>query len=198
MLETADTRAVRREATRERILKAAWRLARKEGLTGFSLRDVAKVVGMRAPSLYSYFDSKHAIYDAMFAQGNRELLAEVTEQTDAGDFVANFRDGAKRFFRFATSDPVRHQLMMTRAIPGFEPSRESYEIARQALGRVEKTFTDAGINDPRAIDMWTAVSGGLVNQQMANDPGGDRWERLLDDAVDMFLRYVGYEEKGQK
>ena len=29
---------------------------------------------MRAQSLYSYFPSKHAIYDAMFAQGNRELL----------------------------------------------------------------------------------------------------------------------------
>jgi AcrR family transcriptional regulator len=29
---------------------------------------------MAAPSLYSYFGSKEAIYDAMFAQGYREFL----------------------------------------------------------------------------------------------------------------------------
>ena len=29
---------------------------------------------MRQPSLYEYFDSKHALYDAMFADGNRQLL----------------------------------------------------------------------------------------------------------------------------
>ena len=30
---------------------------------------------MQAPSLYSYFASKDAIYDAMFAAGQRELAA---------------------------------------------------------------------------------------------------------------------------
>ena len=37
-------------------------------------------VGMRAPSLYSYFDSKHAIYDAMFLQGNLDLLARYVQR----------------------------------------------------------------------------------------------------------------------
>ena len=32
---------------------------------------------MRQPSLYEYFDSKHALYDAMFADGNRQLLARL-------------------------------------------------------------------------------------------------------------------------
>ena len=35
------------------------------------LRDLAAMVGLRQPSLYAYFDSKHALYDAMFAEGNR-------------------------------------------------------------------------------------------------------------------------------
>jgi hypothetical protein len=32
---------------------------------------------------------------------------------------------------------------------------------------------------------------GLTDQQLSNDPGGDRWARLLDEAVDMFLAHLG-------
>lgn len=192
---TADTRAARREAKRERILEAAWRLARRDGITGFSLRDLAKAVGMRAPSLYSYFDSKLALYDAMFAQANRELLAEMDDGPD-GDFEETLRDQSRRFFRFSTADPARHQLLFQNAVPGFEPSPESYALAVEALDRARRAFAEAGLTD-EALDMWTAIVSGLVNQQLANDPGGDRWERLLDDAVDMFLDHVGYERKGR-
>jgi hypothetical protein len=37
------------------------------------------------------------------------------------------------------------------------------------------------------VDLWTAVATGLVSQQLANDPGGDRWVRLIDRAVAMLL-----------
>lgn len=30
---------------------------------------------------------------------------------------------------------------------------------------------------------------GLVDQQISNDPGGDRWTRLIDDVVAMFLAH---------
>ena len=85
MLEqpTRNRRTERREATKAEILDAAWALARTHGLAALSLRDVARAVGMQAPSLYSYFDSKHAIYDAMFAEGITEFVrrAETIEPT---------------------------------------------------------------------------------------------------------------------
>lgn len=192
---TTDTRAARREAKRERILEAAWRLARRDGIAGLSLRDLAKTVGMRAPSLYSYFDSKLALYDAMFAQANRELLEELDVDTD-GDFEALLRDRARRFFRFATADPARAQLLFQNAIPDFEPSPDSYALAVEVLGEGRQAFAEAGLSE-KALDLFTAIIAGLVNQQLANDPGGDRWGRLLDDAVDMFLDHVGYERKGR-
>ena len=75
-----DRRAERRDSTRAEILEAAWELCRTQGLAGLSLRDVARKIGMRPPSLYWYFDSKQAIYDAMFAQGNRQLLERLAQQ----------------------------------------------------------------------------------------------------------------------
>src|SRR3954454_14071753 len=56
-----DRKSRRRDQTRREILDAAWEVAREQGLTALTLRDVADRVGMRAPSLYSHFDSKHAI-----------------------------------------------------------------------------------------------------------------------------------------
>ena len=72
---TVNKVAQRRETKIASIVEAAWGLAGKDGIQMLSLHALAKEVGMRQPSLYAYFDSKNALYDAMFADGNRELLA---------------------------------------------------------------------------------------------------------------------------
>jgi hypothetical protein len=46
-----------------------------------------------------------------------------------------------------------------------------------------------GVSDAAHWDIWTALMTGLVDQQIANDPGGDRWSRLLDEVVTMFLSH---------
>ena len=62
------------------------------------------------------------------------------------------------------------------------------ETALCLLTAAQKAFAEIGITDPSALDMWTALLSGLITQQASNDPGGNRWGRLLDDAVDMFAR----------
>src|SRR5262245_5236870 len=120
---------------RAEILEAAWALAREHGLAGLSLRDVAARIGVRPPSLYWYFDSKPAIYDAMFAAGNRALLARLDAEEWPSEPRAVLRRAATLFVEFAVEDPARAQLLFQRTIPGFEPSPESYALAVEALGR---------------------------------------------------------------
>ena len=48
-----------------------------------------------------------------------------------------------------------------------------------------------GVADAADLDLWTAVIGGFVDQQLANDPGGDRWRRQLPRVVDMYCDEVG-------
>ena len=185
-----DRRTVRREATKAEILDAAWALVREQGLGALSLRDLAARVGMRAPSLYQYFPSKHAIYDAMFAQGTRQALDAVGDPVATSDVRAVLRDNARRMFEFTTGDPVRAQLLFQRPIPGFEPSPEAYAPAVEMHARVSALMAQLGITDPDAMDLWTALIAGLTDQQLANDPGGTRWARLVDRSVDMFIAHV--------
>ncbi len=190
---TAEALERRRSRTRDEILEAAWGLCREHGLAQLSLRDLAARVGMRAPSLYSYFDSKDAIYDAMFAQGQRQFTAAVGVEldVDARGGREAFRRAARGFFAFCTADPVRYQLLFQRILPTFVPSEASYALAVAHLERAGEAMRAAGVTEPRHLDLWTALLTGLVDQQISNDPGGDRWERLLDEAVDLFCDHVG-------
>jgi AcrR family transcriptional regulator len=187
---TRDRRTERREATRGEILEAAWALMRDHGVAGLSLRDLGQKVGMRAQSLYSYFDSKEAIYDALFAEGCRECLERLQRVERTGDPRADFRAGSRAFVDFCLEDHARYQLLFQRTIPGFEPSPEAYEPAVELLEASRQVLVDAGGTDPRDLDLSTALSSGLVDQQISNDPGGDRWYRLLDDALDMFFAHI--------
>ena len=184
-----DTRAIRREATRERVLQAAWALARRDGLAAITLREVARLVGMRAPSLYTYFPAKNAMYDAMYAQAARQLAATLARRPHASDPRQTLRGRMRLFTEFCVADPVRYQLLLERPIPGFEPAPESFQITVDALAATRADLEAAGVHGEPAVDMFRALITGLVSLQIANDPGGNRWTRLQDDAFDMFVAH---------
>jgi AcrR family transcriptional regulator len=194
-----DRRADRHTATQREILDAAWDLVRADGLGSLAMRDLGVRVGMRAQSLYVYFPSKYAIYDAMFAAGNHELLHRLTELAPARDPVERLRRSLRVFLDFCVEDPVRYQLLFQRTIPGFEPSPESYAPAVDVLDHVRPLLRECGITDARAFDAWTGVTAGLAAQQNANEPGGDRWTGLADEVADMFLaHYRPAKHKGKR
>ena len=178
----------RRAATRREILEAAWSLAREVGLANLTLRDIAQRVGMQPPSLYSHFDSKNAIYDAMFGQAWEEYeargLADLERLPDHPRRA--IKQIARVWFDYAVADLARHQLMNQRTIPGFAPSPESYAPAVRVLDHGVETLARLGVADRAHFDIWLALLGGLVDQQLANDPGGDRFSRLLEPAIDMW------------
>jgi AcrR family transcriptional regulator len=186
--------AVRRKRTEDEIVAAAWDLVHEHGLTSLSMRELGDRVGMKAQSLYSYFASKNDIYDAMFREGQiafADATAKVADDLGRdASAEAELRLAAHRFFDFCTSDPARYQLMFQRVIPDFVPSSETYSLAVESLERARNRIRAAGLDADHDLDLWTALLSGLVDQQLANDPGGTRWKRLIDDAVDMFFEFA--------
>ena len=185
----SDWREARRRSARRAIVDAAWALVHEEGLSGLSLRDLARRAGITMPTVYAYFDSKHAIYDAMFGRAATEFAERMTQPFDEADPSALLVSSVRRFVEFCTSDVPRYQLLFQRTIPDFEPSAESYSPAVRALDTARQCLTLNGIKQPKYLDLWTALLSGLVDQQVSNDPGGDRWTRLIGEAVTMFLAH---------
>jgi AcrR family transcriptional regulator len=179
--------AQRREAKMASIIEAAWRLAREQGVGSVSLHALAREVGMRQPSLYEYFDSKHALFDAMFADGNRQLLARLEALRLPRDPRAALKKYINTFVAFAVEDDARNSLLFLRTIPGFTPSPESYALAERALGGVVTLLDAAGVTRQDDIDCIVAMTAGLIEAQMSNDPGGTRWIRHVDRLVDLLV-----------
>jgi AcrR family transcriptional regulator len=183
-------RARRRQATIDEVLAAAREIAREHGLTSISMRDLGARVGLHASSLYQYFPSKDAIYDALFAQGHRELHAWMAGFDRTGRPVDVFKRGSRRFAEFCLEDEVRYQLLFQRTIPGFAPSEASMKLAWESYGDLVAALADAGVTEQSDIDLWTSIQMGLTGQQWANDPGGRRFVDHIEPAVDMFLAHV--------
>ena len=72
-------------------------------------------------------------------------------------------------------------------IPGFEPSAESYAVAQEVLSRIVSVMNAAGVTDRGDIDCLVAMTAGLIEAQLSNEPGGDRWLRHLDHMTDVLV-----------
>ena len=185
-----DRRRVRHEATKQEIVDVAWKMVRADGLNSLSLRALANAVDMEPQSLYTYFASKHAVYDRLFADANEELLRRLEQIEGNEDPSELLRVIARLFIMFAVEDHARYELLFLRTIPGFEPSPDSYAGAVQVFTQGRSILRAAGLSSDADFDLWTALVAGLASQQLANDPGGDRYVSLVDNAVAMFAAHV--------
>src|SRR4051794_32739041 len=202
-----DRRHRRRLETIEEVLDHAVEIMAEEGVGGLSLGEIARRMGIRPPSLYVYFPSKNALYDALFARGWRELLATVTAHDDAhpqdDDFAAAILAYGREFVRWSVEHPAYAQLLFWRPVPGFRPSAEAYAAAVElyqrgldrltAMQRAGLLRRDVDVDDVQRD--WTVLIAGVVSQQLANAPDqtfdDGRFTTALPDLVAMFAAHYG-------
>ena len=186
---SATSVAGRRSQRRGQILAAAWDIAAESGLAAVSLHEVARRVGIRQPSLYGYVSSKLDLYDAMFAQAYEQLLGRLDSSAPSGTAREQLLRLSRVVLEFAVENPSRQQLIFQRTIPGFEPSAASYALAKRLVDRSVSLLSALGADSPAHLEVYTSLVAGLGAQQIANDPGGDRFTRHLEAVLDMFLSH---------
>ncbi len=85
--------------TRDRVLQVAQALFAERGYRGTSLRDIAKRIGIKAPSLLHHFPSKQQLYLAVL-----DKMFESLE--DAANAIAWGRESRKERMRQAVADTI--------------------------------------------------------------------------------------------
>jgi AcrR family transcriptional regulator len=205
-----DRRARRRQQTIDEILTVAIQVMAEEGVAGLSLSEVARRMGIQPPSLYKYFPSKLALYDALFQRGARESLAvyrAAAAQAEPG--WAALVAGTEAIMRLGLDHQVVAQLLNWRPVPGFEPSPEAFapsiEFVQEARRLLQVAVDRGELHPDAASEEGTALLSvlvtGVISQQLANQPQASweqgRFTRLTPRVLELF-RCAYPPERGER
>jgi len=210
-----DRRQRRRQESIEEILDVALELMAEQGVAGLSLGEVARQLGIRPPSLYVYFASKNALYDAAFARGAKEIYDLYLDASQQVIATAQSADEAllrmgSIFIRWAIDHPVYAQLLFWRPVPGFEPTPEAYQpaVALMELGAElftamqDRRWLRSGVAADDLLRDWTIVISGIISQQLSNEPEVDftsgRFTAALPSIVTMYVAANGVTTPARK
>lgn len=202
-----DRRRRRRQETMEEVLDHAAEIMAEQGVAGLSVGEVARRMGIRPPSLYGYFPSKNALYDALFERGARRVLEHMREPLDRDVHGRSLHEllleAAGTFVGWSLENPAYTQLLFWRPVPGFTPSALAYapavELVQMSHSRLaflqelELIRADADIGHVHRS--FTVLTAGVVSQQLSNAPGeglaAGHFTAALPDLVAMFAHHYG-------
>jgi len=197
-----DRRARRRDATIDEALAHAVAIMGERGVGGLTISEMARRMQIRGPSLYKYFPSLHAVYDALFGRAQAASAAAVQAAiADLPRGAARIRAAARAIVRWCVANPALAQLLYWRPVPGFEPSPATFAASVEEMRQARAEFAEAvrrgelspGADSDAALRLYTVVISGIVSQQLANQPGADYadglFTTLMDEAVEMFFAH---------
>ncbi|MEO7981692.1 MAG: TetR/AcrR family transcriptional regulator, partial [Sporichthyaceae bacterium] len=188
------------------VLDHAAEIMAEQGVAGLSVGEVARRMGIRPPSLYVYFSSKNALYDALFERGARMILGRFDAESadvEGRSLAQLLLRTAETFVGWSIEHPAYTQLLFWRPVPGFTPSAEAYAPAVELVQRSHDWFADlqqrglvrADADVDHVLRDWTVLTAGVVSQQMSNAPGDTlatgRFTAALPGLVTMFARHYG-------
>lgn len=175
-----DRRGRRRRETIDEILAIADDVMTEEGVNGLSLSEIARRLGVKPPSIYKYFDSLMAIYDALFGRGQQAHLDAVrTAMARAEPGIEALAAGVDASGRWCLANPATAQLLFWRPVPGFEPTPEAMAPSVEMVGLQRRALADAaaagqlgpGADSDEALWVTSVLVSGVIGQALANEPG---------------------------
>jgi AcrR family transcriptional regulator len=154
---------------REKILACACDLYLTDGLDGFSMRKLARSLGVTAPALYRHYESKERVLLDVVGEGYRQLIQYLHRALEGRTAEERFRIAGEGYLEFALNHPRYYEVLFM-GVELLRVDEVPEEISAQgcAVGqfwndRVRECI-EAGLlreGDPEAIGMslWSHAHG---------------------------------------
>ena len=135
--------------TKQEILKASLELFSVQGFEATSISQIADAVGIRKASLYSHFDSKQAILDAIVKQvlqqyGEHSIFARENWEKDAGNLPLTADEAVRMIqgqLRYILHDPAISRARKMLVIEQFQNPELAKLQTKQNYSDVLGCFT---------------------------------------------------------
>jgi len=151
------------------LIKAGVEILARDGLSGLSLRKVAKQTGVSHAAPYSHFADKQALIAAISTEGFKQLFIQIkavftTYQDDPENLLI---ETAWTYLQFALNEPDRFKLMFSSVLEKEKEYPDFVDISqnnfRQLVEIVElcqqAKVLKEGESDLIALSIWGTVHG---------------------------------------
>lgn len=155
----ADRKEREKQARRAQIITAARRIAEQEGWASVTIRRLSDEISYSQPVLYSHFESRDAILDAVAIEGFQEIglvLEKARKPSKRGNTIEAV---ANAYLEFAATSPALYDVMFSfRLSVPFDEAATPPEL-RFAFSQLMQLFQ--GQNSPEILSelFWASLHG---------------------------------------
>ena len=182
--------------TKEKILFAASKLFLKGGTSALSVRSIAREANVSTIGIYSYFQGKQGILDALYIEGFEMVLAA----TQVPDGITDPKEGAmyaaRGYINTAFEFQGHYRLIFGESDTGYQPSAEAKKAGENAFLNIMKVVShllpinvSASQQQEAAMQVWSLVHGYvcLKHHAIADVIDASKWEGLILNAVSLHI-----------
>lgn len=182
------------------VLEASVQLIAEQGLSGLSMREVARRAGVSHQAPYHYFDDKESIVAALVARGFTQLADRMEATARAkGSITQRLAKTGREYVTFALEQPVYFRLMFRPELAKLDRFPDAVEAGGRAFAVLQGLIEEkcAGQRVPAArreamVSMhWGMVHGlssllldGALGQRFASP---QERERHIAQVLELFI-----------
>jgi AcrR family transcriptional regulator len=195
----------------ERILEAALDIIIQEGFPALTMRRIASRIGMTAPNIYNYYQSKDELYISLVIKGFEMLHRELVSVYDAHENPVERGEAlARAYINFGLKHSSYYDIMFTYPTPKYDDYvgtpleklseveyRISMDIVTLAQNAVKSLMNKELANDDQKVQMyfiaaWSMLHGmvSLCNSKVVRYTMKDTeamYEKLITEFLQLLL-----------
>jgi len=181
-------------SSRSKILAAASELFLEGGASALSVRAIAKRAGLSTIGIYSHFQGKQGILDALYIEGFNYVYDAMDVTLSETVTLDDVLQASAGYLRVAIEHEAHYRLIFGEGDAGYQPSDEARAAAERAFTKLVhntgRYLTDAGLTTDRvvaAMDIWALVHGYVSISHHARAQQDWDWMAMALNAVRLHL-----------
>ena len=150
---------------KSKIMQAASKLFLEGGYKALSMRAIAREASVSTIGIYSHFDGKQGILDALYIEGFAQVEATCALPDGVTDRDAAIETVVRQYLRSVQAHEAHYRLIFGEQSPDFSPSEDARKAGAQAFARLlersAEFLPDHSADEVRnaALEIWALIHG---------------------------------------
>lgn len=164
------------------------------GISALSVRAISNRAGLSTIGIYSHFQGKQGILDALYIEGFNLVYEAMNVEVPDKASLQLMLLACKRYLTVATENEAHYRLIFGENDHGYEPSNEARNAADRAFAKlVQNTgdfLRDAGLKTDRfvaAMDLWAILHGYVSISHHARANEDLDWQAMALHAAELHM-----------